>query len=222
LMYVLRTAARAVLAKREHSLKGLRWFFQSQADPNDWRLVRANAFGMRYPPLSTCNHSRVGSRERLREVTKKHPNLLCIELDALATRILFDEQNRATGVEYLKGERLYRAHANPNSAAGELRQAFAAREIVLCAGAFNTPQLLMLSGIGPRLELERHGIAVRVDLPGVGTNLQDRYEVGVVNRMKADWKLLAGAQFSKGDSQYQQWATRRRGVLHHQWRSTGY
>ena len=57
------------------------------------------------------------------------------------------------------------------------------REVILAGGAFNTPQLLMLSGIGPRDELERHGIAVRVDLPGVGRNLQDRYEIGVVNRM---------------------------------------
>jgi choline dehydrogenase-like flavoprotein len=70
----------------------------------------------------------------------------------------------------------------------------------------------MLSGIGPRRELERHGIAVRVALPGVGTNLQDRYEIGVVNRMTEDWEVLTGAQFAKGDPQYQQWATARRGV----------
>ena len=54
----------------------------------------------------------------------------------------------------------------------------ARREVILCGGAFNTPQLLMLSGIGPAAELRAHGIPVRVDLPGVGRNLQDRYEVG--------------------------------------------
>ena len=59
----------------------------------------------------------------------------------------------------------------------------------------------MLSGIGPKEQLERQGIAVRVDLPGVGQNLQDRYEVGVVNRMKfAEWEVLKGRlQFAKGD-----------------------
>ena len=54
----------------------------------------------------------------------------------------------------------------------------------------------MLSGIGPWAELERHGIEVKVDLPGVGKNLQDRYEVGVVNRMKFDrWHIFQGAKF---------------------------
>jgi choline dehydrogenase-like flavoprotein len=70
----------------------------------------------------------------------------------------------------------------------------------------------MLSGIGPREELVRHGIDVFVDLPGVGQNLQDRYEVGIVNRMNFDhWEALTGAKFAKGDSQYEQW-TRREGV----------
>ncbi len=64
--------------------------------------------------------------------------------------------------------------------------------MILAGGAFNTPQLLMLSGIGPRAELERHGIPVRVDLGGVGRNLQDRYEVGVVHRMDFEhWRVLA-------------------------------
>ena len=76
----------------------------------------------------------------------------------------------------------------------------AARDVILAGGAFNTPQLLMLSGIGPRAELEAHGIPVRVDLPGVGRNLQDRYEVGVVNRLSRDWEALGAARFEKGDA----------------------
>jgi choline dehydrogenase-like flavoprotein len=85
--------------------------------------------------------------------------------------------------------------------------------VILAGGAFNTPQLLMLSGIGPRDGLERHGIEVRVDLPGVGRNLQDRYEVGVVSRMAFDhWKVLEGARFARGDPQHREWANRRRGV----------
>ena len=116
---------------------------------------------------------------------------MTIELDALATRVIFDDRQRAIGVEYLKGERLYRAHASPNAAPGVLRQVFASREIILSGGAFNTPQLLMLSGIGRREELARHGIDLRVELPGVGRNLQDRYEVSVVERMREDWAPLA-------------------------------
>jgi choline dehydrogenase-like flavoprotein len=71
----------------------------------------------------------------------------------------------------------------------------------------------MLSGIGPRAELERHGIAVRIDLPGVGRNLQDRYEVSVVNRMAFDhWGVLAGARFAPDDPLYREWAAQRTGM----------
>ena len=53
----------------------------------------------------------------------------------------------------------------------------------------------MLSGIGPEEELTRHNIAVRVNLPGVGRNLQDRYEVGVVSEMNQPFSLLEGSTF---------------------------
>jgi choline dehydrogenase-like flavoprotein len=181
-------------------------------DPNDWRVVKGGEIGLRYAPLTTRAHARTGSRERLLEVRQRYPDRLKIELNALATRVLFDG-NRATGVEYQKGERLYRAHARPSAADGELRQARAAREVILAGGAFNTPQLLMLSGIGPRQTLDFYGIPVIVDLPGVGKNLQDRYEISVVNRMAFPaWDVLRGAQFRKGDPQYQEWAARRSGV----------
>ena len=187
----------------------VRWFFEGKGDPNDWRLVQDDAVGIRIPPLTTRNHARVGTREFLLEVRKKYPGNLTIELDALATRVLFDNRNRAVGIEYLKGERLYQAHCRPNSEPGETRTAHAAREVILSGGAFNTPQLLMLSGIGPKEELKKHGIDVRVDLPGVGKNLQDRYEVGIVNRMKEPWKVLDGSKFAKGDPQYRMWRRRK-------------
>ena len=147
------------------------WFFQSQGDPNDWRLVKKNSIGVHYAPIHTHKHARNGTREFLLDVARRYPDRLKIELDALATKVLFDDANRAIGVEYLKGARLYRAAAKPNPAPGEQHSAYVSREVILSGGAFNTPQLLMLSGIGPKEQLERLKIPVRVNLPGVGTNL---------------------------------------------------
>jgi choline dehydrogenase len=186
---------------------------EAKADPNDWRLVTESAVGVRYTPLATRNHARMGARERVLETAQKRPDRLRVELDALVTRVLLDDHNRATGVEYMKGERLYRAHGQPATTDGELRQARAAREVILCGGAFNTPQILMLSGIGARAVLEPLGIPVRVELPGVGRNLQDRYEVGVVHRMSFErWNILEGATFSRQDAAYRAWADRREGL----------
>lgn len=194
-------------------IQRLKWFFQGHGDPNDWRLVRDDAGGLRYPPLATQNHVRNGTRERLLDIAVRFPDRLTVELDALATKVILDDDNRAVGVEYLKGAGLYRAHKDPASEPGEMREARASREVVLAGGAYNTPQLLMLSGIGPREMLKEHGIDVRVELPGVGTNLQDRYEVGVVNRMSFDpWEVLKGARFAPGDPQYSQWKQSRKGV----------
>ena len=187
-----------------------RWALESGLDPNDWRLVRQDATGIRYLPLTTRNHARIGTRERLLEVARRYPDRLRIVLDALATRIVF-EGDRAVGVEYLKGERLYRAHGSPSDAPGEPATVRASREVILAGGAFNTPQLLMLSGIGPPETLARHGIPVRVPLPGVGRNLQDRYEIGVINRMNFDaWSAYRGATFGPGDPQFLDWKTNRR------------
>jgi len=212
MMDVIERSAFGAIAELEHPLKRLFWFFRSKGDPNDWRVVRRNAFGIRYVPMTTLNAARVGTRERILEVARRFPDRLRVEIDALATRVMFDADNRAVGVEYLKGESLYRAHPNPRQQAGEARRARALTEVILCGGAFNTPQLLMLSGIGPQSGLERHRIEVRVDLPGVGTNLQDRYEVSVLHRMKDDWECMRDAEFSKGDPQFKEWDATRSGV----------
>jgi choline dehydrogenase-like flavoprotein len=191
----------------------IRWIFLGKGDPNDWRLVDGDSTGIRYPPLATNNHARNGSRERVLDVAAKHPDNLKIELDALATRVLFDDANKAIGIEYLKGARLYRASANPTPDPGQVKQVYVSREVILAGGTYNTPQLLMLSGIGPKQHLESMGIKVRVDLPGVGSNLQDRYEVGVVNRMNfKEWWVLKDAKFAAGDPQYNEWKTKRTGV----------
>ena len=195
-----------------HVAEEARWTAEGMLDPNDWRTVQENSFGIRYLPLTTLNHARVGSRERVLEVAARPSKCLKIELNALVTRILWNEKNRAIGVQYLSGKRLYGTDSGADGDPGEEGRVYASREVILSGGAFNTPQLLMLSGIGARQELERHGIEVRVDLPGVGQNLQDRYEVGVVNRMNFDqWHIFKGAKFDTNDPQYGQWRKHRKG-----------
>ena len=179
------------------------------ADPNDWRNVSVNAEGLRYPPLANRDRKRLGTRERVLEVAKDHP--LEIRLNSLVTNVLFDTsttgEKRAVGVRYLEGEKLYRAHWGASEAEGTPHEVLVkdGGEVILCGGAFNTPQLLMLSGIGPPQHLEKHGISAHVALPGVGQNLQDRYEVGVVYRRNEDWEVLNGAKFGDGDPQFEQW-----------------
>lgn len=184
---------------------------ESLGDPNDWRLVKAKARGIRYTPLTTSGHTRTGTRDRLRDVEKRFPDRIRIETEALATKVIFDDQKRAVGVEYLKGKNLYRPHGEP-SATGEKKVARASREVILCGGAFNTPQLLMLSGIGPEDELARVHIQPVSILEGVGKNLQDRYEVGIVHKLKKPFESLNGANFEKGDLPYKQWSQRRQGI----------
>ena len=90
----------------------------------------------------------------------KRPNLAVVT-HALATRIAFDGR-RAAGVHYRRGGREFLAQAR--------------REVILCGGPINSPQLLKLSGVGPAAELRRLGIDVVADRPGVGENLQDHLE----------------------------------------------
>ncbi len=118
------------------------------------------------------------------------PNLR-VETHAHATRILF-EGKRAVGVEYRQGK--------------EIKQIRARREVILSSGAFQTPQLLMLSGVGDSAELAKHGIASVHHLPGVGQNLQDHPDF--VFGFTSDAPYFAGLSFGgigrifKGIAQY--------------------
>ena len=150
LLATLAKSAEAAAFENDQLVERLEWGVQGKGDPNDWRLVEENAVGIHYTPLATRNHARHGSRERLLEVAQRYPDRLHIELNALATRVLLDDTNSAVGVEYLKGERLYRAHHKPSETPGILKQIHVSREVILAGGAFNTPQLLKLSGIGPK------------------------------------------------------------------------
>jgi choline dehydrogenase len=212
LFRTLADCAEQSLACSGDTVERVGWFLESWGDPNDWRLISKDARGSRYTPLTTRNHARTGSREFVLETARKHGNLK-VELNALATKVLFNENKRAIGVEYLRGEKLYRASFQSSQEPGELQKIYASKEVILAGGAFNTPQLLMLSGIGPREELEPFAIKVIVDLPGVGRNLQDRYEIAVGNRMNfPQWHIYKGVKFSAGDPQFQQWNLCRTGI----------
>jgi choline dehydrogenase-like flavoprotein len=209
---VIESAAEA-FAEAGNPLQRLRWFLRGLFDPNDWRLVTDNAFGIRYLPLTTKDHGRYGTRERVLEVAKCHPDHLTISLNTVATRVLLDENRRAYGVEIRKGPRLYRAHVRPDAGPGESGTVYASREVILAGGTFNSPQLLMLSGIGPPDVLREQGISELVASPGVGRNLQDRYEMSVVSQMDfPEWDIYKGVTFGSDDDAYREWRTRRTGL----------
>ncbi|KAK3342151.1 hypothetical protein B0T25DRAFT_626489 [Lasiosphaeria hispida] len=117
----------------------------------------------------------------------KYP--LTLKLRTLVTKILFSNSTtgakpRAIGVEAMAGASLYKADPKhiPGTK-GPVSQYFA-KEVIISGGAFNSPQILKLSGIGPKAELEKLGIKVVKDLPGVGENLGDNYEASILATSK--------------------------------------
>ena len=94
---------------------------------------------------------------------------LRVETDAIVTRLLFDGK-RCTGIAFRQN--------------GVDRQELAAREVIVCGGAVNSPHILQISGIGPAAHLQSIGVPVVHDLPGVGANLNDHYVVRVVHRVR--------------------------------------
>lgn len=169
--------------------------------------------GMSFIPVAVRDGHRNGSRERVQQAQREAGDRLQVRLGALATRVVF-EGDRAVGVEVLTGPDLYAAAPGSSDAPAEPARSVvrARKEVVLAGGAYNTPQLLMLSGIGPREQLEQHGIDVRLDAPGVGANLHDRYEVSVNYELAQDYPLFAGsaldvpADGERGDALFQEWA----------------
>ncbi|RYO90772.1 hypothetical protein DL766_001411 [Monosporascus sp. MC13-8B] len=121
---------------------------------------------------------------------------LTVQLESLVTKVLFAKHTRvptAIGVEYLKGKSLYKADPRYNaSSKGDVGRAYAKKEVILSGGAFNSPQILKLSGIGPRKELRKFGIPVIKDLPGVGERMADNYEAGMLGLASKDLNGTAG------------------------------
>ncbi|KAI1340084.1 hypothetical protein F5Y15DRAFT_381375 [Xylariaceae sp. FL0016] len=131
------------------------------------------------------NGKRAGTNTYIRK-TLNDPNKfpLTVQLQTFVTKILFDEKAEkptATGVEFLQGPYQYEANPRYNGTKGKLGQVFAAKEVIVAGGAFNSPQILKLSGIGPAEELKKFDIPIVKELPGVGEKLGDNYEAGVLS-----------------------------------------
>ncbi len=120
--------------------------------------------GIGYYQLNTKNGWRSSTATGYLRPAMRRPNL-DVETNALVTGITFDGR-RASGIAYRQG--------------GETKHARARGEVLLAAGALQTPQLLMLSGVGAGERLQQHGIPVRIDLPGVGENLQDHLQLRLI------------------------------------------
>lgn len=160
-------------------------------------------------PLSTENQTRHGVRERVLDVANavdvdgNRLYHLDIKLNTLVTKIQFSNNSaseglRATGIEYLEGESLYRADPrSPDATVKGQGSVSASKEVIIAAGAFNTPQLLKLSGIGPANELAEFGIDLLVDLP-VGSNLADHIEVPIVSQTATNFSITDGCTFMYG------------------------
>jgi choline dehydrogenase len=198
---------------------------EAKVDPNDLRVLKRHGVGVIAVPMAIDKTGRRrGARERIH--AGRDTGRLEVRTRCHVTCLLFDAKDplRVVGVRYLPGERLYRADRDPNRfgrPTGPAQEVRAKREVILSAGAYITPQLLMLSGIGPREELERPGIGipVRLHLPGVGKNLQDRYEVGVVAQAEEPFPLLKNATFDgptprlpDGDEFFKEWRAKGTGL----------
>ncbi|KAJ0120794.1 alcohol oxidase [Diaporthe amygdali] len=155
------------------------------ADPNYEDPSRDTTEGLWALPFhANKTFGRSSARDRIiSTVNENFP--LYLQLNSYATRILFGKSNststpKAVGVEFLEGKSVYKGDPRwTASNQGTLKSVSARKEVIVSAGSFNTPQLLLLSGIGNATHLAEHNISVVVDLPGVGTNMQDNEEMAV-------------------------------------------
>lgn len=176
--------------------------FNYGLDPNHSGYLKNKPNGVFNIPFNATDGIRKGVREYIMETEAQYPRNLLIKKESLCTKVLFDDQDKtkAIGIEFLEGAHAYKADVLNQSKAKSSyvkKKAFAAKEVILAGGAFSTPQIMMLSGLGPADELQRMGISVIRNMPGVGKNLQDRYEVTVVSELKEPLSILKDCTFAK-------------------------
>src|SRR5947209_8262595 len=139
-----------------------------------------------------------GSTARTFLAAARHRRNLRVETDAIATKLLFDGK-RCTGVAFRQR--------------GVDRQEQAAREVIVCGGAVNSPHLLQISGIGPADHLAAIGAPVVHDLPGVGANLNDHYVVRISHRVRGAVTINQLARGARLMREAVKFATRGNGAL---------
>ncbi len=157
-------------------------------------------------PFNATNGVRKGVREFLLETEEKFSDRLFIKTQSMCTKIIFDpnDKTKAIGIEFIEGASAYSADLNHNpekAASYTKKNAFAKREVILSGGAYNTPQLLMLSGIGNEKEIQQVSSDIKMvkNLPGVGKNLQDRYEVTVVSELNEPLSVIKDCSFVRNN-----------------------
>ena len=157
--------------------------------------------GAGYFQLTARNGRRCSTAVGYLRQARRRPNLAVVT-NALASRILFSDR-QAVGVEYRQGDTTRVAHAS--------------REVILAGGAFNSPQLLQLSGLGPAALLRSLGIDVIADMPGVGEELQDHLQVRIqyrctepitMNDVVHSWRHRVGAAMPAGSFAPTRWRRR--------------
>ncbi|PQE28205.1 choline dehydrogenase protein [Rutstroemia sp. NJR-2017a BBW] len=173
-------------------------------DINNNSPGRDNTTGIFQMPYAIDGRTRHGARNFIVDtVNAVKPNgaqkySLTLKLNTLVTKVRFSNDSipQAIGVDFIEGKSLYRADPRSgNSTAGTFGRVNARKEVIIAGGAYNTPQILKLSGIGPKDELKSFNIPVIVDLPGVGTNLQDRYETATISKTEDAFTVANGCTF---------------------------
>ncbi len=151
---------------------------------------RTEREGLGYYHVTQRNGQRCSTAKGYLSEAKNRHNLT-VKTNVMVERVLLKDR-RATGVQIRTKGGVFRLQA--------------ACEVVLCGGAINSPQLLMLSGIGPKEALQDAGVHVQVDLPGVGQNLQDHLDaiVQYTCKARAGYAVAAGAlpMYIRGTWQY--------------------
>lgn len=187
-------------------------------DPNAYKPGRDQQVGLFQVPIAVTPDSegrkRNGPRDFVIKTTRavnsdgSRKYHLDIRTHCLVTRIRTemkggDTEPTAVGLEFLDGKSLYRAdfRAPMSGSPGKPGSVNATKEVIISAGTFNTPQLLKLSGIGPKEELDKFGIPVVKDAPGVGTNMQDRYEVAVNEKFSGNFSVTEKCTFKNDPEQ---------------------